>query len=163
MTWGDTAEAYVTPVADDLVGVALLGPRDGGSFSERLAQFPALLKRLGTAQRSGTVAGAGPLRQPVTSLVCGRTLFVGDAAGYVDALTGEGLALGFTSARLAVDCVVRHHPERYPARWRAASRRTRWLTEAMVAAAATERVRPLVVPIAAHVPGVFSGAVRVLA
>jgi flavin-dependent dehydrogenase len=163
VTWGDTAEAYVTPVADDLVGVALLGPRRGGSFRERLDQFPALLERLGTAQQIGTVAGAGPLWQPVTSLVCERTLFVGDAAGYLDALTGEGLALGFTSARLAIDCVVRHHPERYPARWRAASRRTRWLTEGMVAAAGTARVRPLVVPIAAHVPGVFSRAVRALA
>ena len=35
----------------------------------------------------------------------GRVLLVGDAAGYVDALTGEGLAIGMAQAAAAVDAV----------------------------------------------------------
>ena len=58
--WSPRAEAYVTPVADDLVGVAVLG--DAGSrFEDLLADFPVLRDRLtGTRTR---VMGAGPLRQ----------------------------------------------------------------------------------------------------
>ena len=163
VSWSRHAEAYVTPVADDLIGVALLGPREGGSFDERLSQFPVLLDRLAACDRVGTVAGAGPLRQRATALSCGRILLVGDAAGYVDALTGEGLSLGITSARLAVDCIVRGRPDRYAGRWRVASRRTRWLTEAMVTAAGSRRIRPAVVPAARYVPGLFRSAVRALA
>ena len=43
----------------------------------------------------------------------GRVLLVGDAAGYVDALTGEGIALGLAQARAAVAAVARRRPERY--------------------------------------------------
>ena len=40
-------------------------------------------------------------------------LLVGDAAGYIDALTGEGMGLAFGAAELLVDCVVRERPEDY--------------------------------------------------
>ncbi|WP_308121904.1 NAD(P)/FAD-dependent oxidoreductase, partial [Actinotalea ferrariae] len=60
--WAPSAEAYVTPVGDDLVGVALLGP-PGMAFDGVLAGFPELLARLGDAPAAGGVRGAGPLRQ----------------------------------------------------------------------------------------------------
>ena len=49
---------------------------------------------------AGRDHGAGPLRQPARGAVAGggRIALVGDAAGYVDALTGEGLSLGFEAA-----------------------------------------------------------------
>ena len=34
-------------------------------------------------------------------------LLVGDAAGYVDALTGEGIAVAVAGARALVDCLAR--------------------------------------------------------
>ena len=39
--WGRDAEAYVTPVADDCVGIAILTSRRGG-FDSHLAEFAAL-------------------------------------------------------------------------------------------------------------------------
>ena len=48
------------------------------------------------------VRGAGPLRQRGPRRVAGRVLLVGDAAGYVDALTGEGIRTGLACARAAV-------------------------------------------------------------
>ena len=44
-------------------------------------------------------------------------LLVGDAAGYVDALTGEGIAVGLASARALVDCVSVDDPARYEKEW----------------------------------------------
>ena len=63
------------------------------AYQDHLAAFPALRDRLGDAAPQTSVRGAGPLRQRVSSRVAGRVLLVGDAAGYVDAITGEGIAL----------------------------------------------------------------------
>ena len=62
--WAPGSEAYVTPVADNLVGVAVLGGERGG-FESRLAAFPALRERLAGAAPASDVRGAGPLRQDV--------------------------------------------------------------------------------------------------
>jgi len=43
-------------------------------------------------------------------------MLVGDAAGYVDALTGEGLGIAFGAAELLVDCVTADRPQDYDRR-----------------------------------------------
>ncbi|MDQ6938179.1 MAG: FAD-dependent monooxygenase, partial [Actinomycetota bacterium] len=55
--WAAGAEAYVTPVAADSVGVAVLSSRRG-SFADQLAAFPAVLERL-PAVGISEVRGAG--------------------------------------------------------------------------------------------------------
>ncbi len=72
----------------------------GARFEDLIADFPVLRERL-TGSRSRAM-GAGPLRQRARARSAGRVLLVGDAAGYVDALTGEGIALGLGQARAAV-------------------------------------------------------------
>ena len=91
--WAPGAEAYVTPVADDCVGIAILTSRRGG-FDSHLKEFAALKDRV-HGHPHGPDMAAGPLRQKVRGRVSGRVLPVGDAAGYVDALTGEGLGKAF--------------------------------------------------------------------
>ena len=56
-----SSEAYVTPVADDLVGVAVLTD-SSRPFPELLAEHPLLAERLAGADWQ-RVRGAGPLRQ----------------------------------------------------------------------------------------------------
>src|SRR5258708_27179377 len=73
---------------------------------------------------------AGPLRQKVRSRVAGRVLLAGDAAGYVDALTGEGLGIAFGGAELLVGCVVADRPGDYDRQLRRVSPRYRLLTAA---------------------------------
>ncbi|TDC14259.1 NAD(P)/FAD-dependent oxidoreductase, partial [Kribbella albertanoniae] len=102
--WSRLGEAYVTPVADDLVGVAILTTARG-TFDSHLNAFPALKRRLCGATPASTVMGAGPLRQRVQHRVSGRVLLVGDAAGYIDALTGEGIAVALRTSAELVDCI----------------------------------------------------------
>ena len=109
--WAPGAEAYVTPIADDCVGVAVLKSRRGG-FDSHLAEFPALRDRIEGLPHEPDRA-AGPLRQRVSTRAAGRVLLVGDAAGYVDALTGEGLGLAFGAAELLVKSVVAERPDTY--------------------------------------------------
>lgn len=156
------SEAYVTPVDDGLVGVAILGP-PGASFSDRLAAFPELRERLAGAE-AGPVRGAGPLRQAVRRRVApgGRILLVGDASGYVDALTGEGISVGLAQARVLAACLAAGRPGDYERQWRRVSRRSNVLTAALLAARRNPVLGPRVVPAAGALPAVFGGAVRLI-
>ena len=160
--WGRDVEAYVTPVADDLVGVAVLASTKG-SFDARVRALPGLEALLGDAEPAGDVRGAGPLRQGARRRVDGRVLLVGDAAGYVDALTGEGLALAFAQAGAAVRAVVDGTPQRYEHDWAALTRRYRLLTRALVTLTRPRPVRRALVPAARMLPPLFDGAVGALA
>ncbi len=160
--WGEHGEAYVTPVADELVGVAVL-TRKRIPLENSLADFPDLRERLGGGQPVTSVMGAGPLRQRATRRVAGRVLLAGDASGYVDALTGEGIALGLAHARAAVAAVAAGQPEDYERAWRAASRRYSLLTHALVHSTRPEWARRMLVPAAAALPAVFRAAVDELA
>ncbi|GAA3030416.1 NAD(P)/FAD-dependent oxidoreductase [Streptosporangium longisporum] len=159
--WAADGEAYVTPVGENLVGVAVLSSRRRG-YPEHLADFPALLERL-DGPAATPVRGAGPLRQRVRSRVAGRVLLVGDAAGYVDALTGEGVSLALTSARLLVDCLRAGTPEAYEPAWRRLSRRHRMLTGALVGTRRYRTAGRLIVPAARRMPALFGAAVHALA
>jgi 2-polyprenyl-6-methoxyphenol hydroxylase-like FAD-dependent oxidoreductase len=166
--WAPHAEAYVTPVAPDVVGVALLGPRAatpgaGGADGFRAllrADFPELAGRLGDAPAAGPVRGAGPLRQRSRARAAGRVRLVGDASGYVDALTGEGVRVGLAQA----DAVVRHlaDPAAYERAWRAATRDYRRLTGGLLAWAASP-ARGAIVPAAGAAPRLFGAVVERLA
>jgi flavin-dependent dehydrogenase len=160
--WAESVEAYLTPVAEDLVGVALL-TSDRGSFDEHLGRFPSLQARLRGAASMGDVLGAGPLRQRARSRVAGRVLLVGDAGGYVDALTGEGIAMGVAQARAAVAAIVDDDPTGYERDWHTITRRYRLLTGALLGATQWPPIRRAVVPAAERLPGVFSAAVNALA
>lgn len=160
--WTRGAEAYVTPVADDEVGVAVLGPR-GLGFAEALDRLPDLRRRLGDSAWTTDVRGAGPLRQRVPGRVRDRVLLVGDASGYVDALTGEGLRVGLAGAVAAVGAVVRERPEEYEAAWWRLTREYRWLTSSLVGSTRVPPVRRALVPAAAALPGVFGFLVEQLA
>ncbi len=160
--WAKETEAYVTPVDDDCVGVAIL-TQTQGSFDDHLKAFPALAARLAGKPHTSAARAAGPLRQRVRSRSCGRVMLVGDAAGYVDALTGEGLGIAFGGAEILVDCVLADRPGDYDRRWRAMSRRYRLLTAGLLAASGAAPVRSMIVPAAGAMPGAFGGIVNLLA
>ncbi|MDH2430193.1 NAD(P)/FAD-dependent oxidoreductase [Sphaerisporangium sp. TRM90804] len=159
--WAGRGEAYVTPVAPDLVGVAVLSSERRG-YDEHLAAFPALLARL-DGPPATSVRGAGPLRQRVRGRVAGRVLLVGDAAGYMDALTGEGVSLALLSARALVDCLRAGRPEAYERAWGRLSLRHRVLTGALLAARRHPATATMIVPAARRLPPAFTAAVNALA
>jgi flavin-dependent dehydrogenase len=159
--WAAASEAYVTPVADDLVGIAILTEQQA-PFGELIKEHPVLVERLDRLPFSRT-RGAGPLRQRSSSRVQGRVLLVGDAAGYVDALTGEGIALGLAQSRAAVDAIVSGRSRDYEAAYRKLGRRHELLTKALLASSRRPAVRSQLVPLASRLPWVFGAAVNQLA
>jgi flavin-dependent dehydrogenase len=159
--WSPGAEAYITPVGIDLVGVAVLSS-DRMSFDQQLARFPALVERFAGVE-GGPVRGAGPLRRRTSRRVAGRVLLVGDAAGYVDALTGEGIAVSLACSRSLVECVAAGRAADYEKRWLRESRRYRSITSALLWVSGRPALRRALVPAARTAPWLFSAAVQQLA
>jgi flavin-dependent dehydrogenase len=157
----DTTEVYITPVADNEVGVALLGPQ-GLSLTEAVSQVPSLRERLHGASPTSELRGSGPFAQATSRRTTGHVMLVGDSSGYVDAITGEGLRVGFEQAFAAVDAIRAGEPSRYERSWKRATRNFRVLTQGLTTLA-TSPLRPTIVPLAAALPGVFGAVVNRLA
>lgn len=155
------AELYVTPVGENLVGIAMLGSARA-DFNRALASVPAVAERLVGAAVASERRGAGPFRQRTRARVAGRVLLVGDASGYVDALTGEGLRLGFAQAVAAVSCIVDGETGRYEREWKNVTRDFRMLTGGLVAWAGSP-LRSAIVPTAVRAPRLFGAIVERLA
>ena len=173
--WAPDSEAYVTPVGPTCVGIAFLAsartlagaPEDGPdrrrAYAALMSRFPELADRVTGAAALSDVRGAGPLGQRVRRRTAGRVLLVGDAAGYVDPLTGEGIGLALACARAAVDCLERGRPDEYERAWRRLTREHRAMTSALLWWAEHPWLRSHLVPLAARLPRVFAVAVNRLA
>ena len=96
--WHQAGQAYVTPVANDMVCVALIGARGALSFATVAEYFPALAQRLSGAEAVDTPRGGASLTTTWQQVQLDNFALVGDASGSVDAVTGEGMALGFRQA-----------------------------------------------------------------
>jgi flavin-dependent dehydrogenase len=159
--WTPTVEAYVTPVGDGVVGISMLGAR-GADFDATVADIPDLARRVEGREPASALRGAGPFRQRTTRRSVGRVMLVGDASGYVDAITGEGIRVGLAQAQAAIECVEGDAPAGYEKEWTKKTRDFRLLTAALVAAA-TSPFRGAIVPTAALLPRVFGATVNRLA
>lgn len=182
----DAAEAYVTPVGPLQIGIALLwtpsdlsqatGPecesfRKGAAagmdaavlkggpeiqFDALLQRFPVLCERLRRARALDRPLAAGPFHQPVNRRHAPGVALVGDAAGYLDPLTGDGVALGFATARALVEVVAAGRPlSDYEAAWRRLSRRHRQFTKALLTVVRHPRLRRRVVGFLARRPSIL--------
>ncbi|MGA7620191.1 MAG: NAD(P)/FAD-dependent oxidoreductase [Candidatus Binatus sp.] len=99
----DGVEAYVTPVGPGRVGVAFLWDdasvaQHGASIDKLFERFPSISVRLAGAEVDSRPRGAGPMARTARSRIADRFALVEDAAGYIDAITGEGLSLALVSA-----------------------------------------------------------------
>jgi 2-polyprenyl-6-methoxyphenol hydroxylase-like FAD-dependent oxidoreductase len=111
---GPGLEAYVTPCGPRTVGVAILwepkrlGPLSGGDrlFFSLLNAIPHLRERLTQAQPIGSARSTGPFEQRTTRRAADGIVLLGDASGYLDPCTGEGLTLAFRQALALETCVV---------------------------------------------------------
>jgi len=102
---------WIFPKATQLsVGIAGLRPKPG----ELQRTLRRVMQRYGVALDGAKLHGHTlPLytgRQPVATA---RVLLVGDAAGLVDPLTGEGIRLAIWSGQLAAEALLSGRPRRY--------------------------------------------------
>jgi menaquinone-9 beta-reductase len=103
--WSDQAQAYITPVADNEVCLVVLSEQPNMRAGIIPALFPELAGRLPATQLIGTERGAVTTTHRLRQVFRDNIVLVGDASGSVDAITGEGLNLGFQHALALSECL----------------------------------------------------------
>jgi geranylgeranyl reductase family protein len=86
------------------VGMALSADGRGAAearFAEAIAALPAVAARLAGRRRLTPIRGASPIGHRVARAAGPGWMLVGDAAGFVDPFTGEGIYRALRSARAA--------------------------------------------------------------
>jgi geranylgeranyl reductase family protein len=97
----------LAPIAGSELNVGMALPLDGerGSaearFGAAIAGLPAVAARLGGARRMTPILGASPIGHRVAKAAGPGWMLVGDAAGFIDPFTGEGIYRALRSARAA--------------------------------------------------------------
>jgi menaquinone-9 beta-reductase len=113
--WGEAGQAYVTPVGEQEICVAAMTRRRGMRMEEMLAGMPFLREKLAGAEKTTAERGAATLTRRLRRVTRGNVALVGDASGSADAITGEGLAMGFRQALLLAESLEAGGLERYEA------------------------------------------------
>ncbi|MCA8925938.1 MAG: FAD-dependent monooxygenase [Planctomycetes bacterium] len=113
---GSGYELYSTPVSAELTCVALLTYREGlarlqgdleGGLRELLAASAGRAQFLADAPLAGgPVRGIGPLAVQSTRAHAEGLLLVGDAAGGLDPITGEGVSLALVTSKVASEVLA---------------------------------------------------------
>ena len=108
-------ELYLTPTAPGELNVALLLEKDqmaelrgdvAGGVRRLIERCPPVADKLVGAEPISEALAIGPLRQTVTAGATDGAVLVGDAAGFLDAITGEGMSLTLIEAAIAADVLA---------------------------------------------------------
>ncbi len=121
--WSPGTQAYVTPVSQQEVGVAVLTSDPHQRVTDAVARFPELEDRLHGCALSSSERGAVTLNRSLADVCRGNVALVGDASGSVDAVTGMGLGLAFRQALALADAVAADNLDEYRLRHRRIQRR----------------------------------------
>jgi len=96
--WGRSGQAYVTPVADNELCVAVISRHTSVNFDAMIAECPQLARSLRHATPLDEVRGSVTATNRLPSIVTEAVALIGEASGSVDAVTGEGMTLAFRQA-----------------------------------------------------------------
>jgi flavin-dependent dehydrogenase len=130
--WGDSSQAYVTPVAPDEMCVAVIAKRKLDSMEAELDAIPSLRELLAGALPSSAVRGGLSLSSRLPRVCRDNVALVGDASGCVDAITGEGLALAFRHALSLADAMAATDLSLYEKAHRKIERMPQFMRRAML-------------------------------
>ena len=129
------ADIYVAPTSDDELLAVVLARADRlrgkGIEDYRRLVFSAHPEFAG-AEMSAPLLSAGPFRVRPRRVADGRVFLAGDAAGFIDPLTGDGMTAGLAAAAMLRDLICDGDPPaaRY-SKWHAAQWRRRSIVTGM--------------------------------
>ncbi|MEO8048933.1 MAG: NAD(P)/FAD-dependent oxidoreductase [Acidobacteriota bacterium] len=131
--WHPEFQMYVAGVAVDEVMVAVLCHDPHIRVEDALDSFPELRERLGDAPPRITMERGGvSATRRLWVVTQGGVALVGDAAGSVDAITGEGLGLAFRQALALADALVAGNLDFYEAAHRRLMRRPTFMADLLL-------------------------------
>jgi menaquinone-9 beta-reductase len=140
--WGPRSQAYVTPISlQEVCIVVMAGNAQDANFEAALADLPELQRRVADAEVVGRERGAITAMRTLHRVARENFALVGDASGSVDAITGEGLRLGFRQAHVLADAIAQGDLSQYERAHRSLARRPHWMGQLMLHLGRHPRVR----------------------
>ena len=99
----------LAPTPDGELNVGMALPMTDGTssavsrFAAAIDGLPAVARRLAHSERLSPIRGASPIGHRVSNVAGRGWMLIGDAAGFVDPFTGEGIHRALRSARAAAN------------------------------------------------------------
>jgi flavin-dependent dehydrogenase len=155
----------IAPLPGDVANVCVVrewsnvgrgGTRGESVIEEAIRRQPRLAERFSTARQVSPVMSLGPLAVDARAAGISGLLLAGDAAGFIDPMTGDGLRFAIRGGELAAEAALRElnsgtaayaslaaaRRREFGGKWRL-NRTLRWLTSSparlRLAAAVAER------------------------
>lgn len=155
--WGSGCQIYITPISIDEVCVAVISHDSKLRVTAALSQFPALSARLEGMAETSNERGAVTASRQLRRVVAGNMALIGDASGSVDAITGEGLCLGFHQALALADAMELDDLAQYEIAHHRLEVRPRFMADLMLSLDRWPKLRQRALPALAAHPDLFSG------
>lgn len=153
--WGRNVQAYVTAVGREEVCVAIISRAPGVPLETAIREFPELASRLDGAEPASADRGAVTAMHSLKRVCRGRVALIGDASGGVDAITGDGLCLGFHQAGALAEALQADDLQAYNAAHRRLAWRPRLMGRLLLALGGRPALRKRVLRTLSGEPDVF--------
>jgi flavin-dependent dehydrogenase len=155
--WAEGCQLYVTPLGPERVGVAALSRDPQLRVAAALARFPEVARRLRGAEPDSTERGGACASCRLPAVWRGCIALVGDASGSVDAITGDGVSLGFRQALILAGALAAGDLACYGAAHRRIARRPRLMERLLLLLDGHPALRRRVFAAMAADPRLFAG------
>jgi flavin-dependent dehydrogenase len=155
--WGSGFQIYITPVASDEVCIALIARDPKLRVDGALQQFPELSARLKGIPNSSSERGSLTASRRLRCVTRANIALVGDASGSVDAISGEGLCLGFHQALALAEAIDDGNLKLYEAAHERLSVRPRLMADFILTMDRSPWIRKRALPALAAHPDLFAG------
>jgi len=153
--WGEQCQCYITPIGPEEISVAFLSRNKQARFGELLRLFPEVADRMEGAKPTSSVRGALTGMRKVKRVYKRNVALVGDAAGTVDAITGQGIGLAMKQAEALAHAFVAENLRQYARRHAAIMRRPTLMAAGLLLMDQHALIRNAAMRVLAHNPKSF--------
>jgi flavin-dependent dehydrogenase len=162
--WSDVAEVhwtrgcqiFITPMAGQEVGVAVISRDPGLRLEGVLPRFPFIEEKLRGATATTRELGDTTSLRILPAIARGNVALVGDASGTVDAVTGHGLSLSFQQAVSLAEAMKKNDLSHYQSAHRQIEAVPILMTRLMLLMAKNDWIRRRTIRLFQKTPGLFS-------
>jgi flavin-dependent dehydrogenase len=154
--WGSRSQVYVTPVSREEVCVVVISRNSHMRLDHVLPHFPILAARLSAASTISQERGAMTATRRLRRVWSDRVALIGDASGSVDAITGEGLRLGFEQAVVLAESLEKGSLEAYGVTHGRLARRPTFMANLMLTMDRSDWLRHRVFQAFSDAPEIFA-------
>jgi flavin-dependent dehydrogenase len=154
--WARGCQIFITPIAGEEVGVAVISRDPALRLEGALPRFPILAEKLRGATQTSRELGDSTSLRILPAVARGRVALIGDASGTVDAVTGHGLSLSFQQAIPLAEAMRLDDPAHYQHAHKKIAAVPVAMSRLMLLMSGSDWIRRRTIRLFQETPGLFS-------